>query len=37
MGVDKNGFINIEIKPLLDWENKGPEGCMASNKITKEG
>jgi len=37
MKKNANGFIDIEIKDLLDWTGKGPEGCIASNKITKEG
>lgn len=35
--MEQNGFINIEIKELLDWTGKGPDGCLASDKITKEG
>ena len=34
MDKNKNGFIDIEVKQLLDWTNKGPEGCMASDNIT---
>lgn len=39
MAVVKNehGFLMIEVKPLLDWSGKGPEGCIASDKITKDG
>lgn len=32
---NKDGYIKIEIKPLLDWN--GPEGCIASDRITKDG
>lgn len=35
--MEQNGFIDIEIKELLDWTGKGPDGCLASDKITKEG
>ena len=35
--MTQNGFIDIEIKELLDWNGKGPEGCLVSDKITKEG
>lgn len=35
--MTQNGFIDIEIKELLDWDGKGPEGCLVSDKITKEG
>ena len=34
---DENGYIQIDVKPLLDWNGKGPEGCIASDKITKDG
>ncbi|MBQ5317711.1 MAG: DUF2185 domain-containing protein [Oscillospiraceae bacterium] len=30
-------YIKIEVKELLDWYGKGPDGCIASDKITKEG
>ena len=26
-----------EIMPVLDWSGKGPDGCIASDTITKEG
>ena len=32
---NENGFIDIEVKQLLDWEEN--EGCIVSDKITKEG
>ncbi|MCI9038832.1 MAG: DUF2185 domain-containing protein [Clostridia bacterium] len=35
--MTQNGFIDIEIKELLDWKGKGPDGCLVSDKITKEG
>lgn len=34
---NKEGFIDLDVKPLLDWSGKGPEGCIASDKITKDG
>lgn len=34
---DKNGFINIEIKHLIEWDEPNGEGCIVSDKITKEG
>ncbi|MBQ3229788.1 MAG: DUF2185 domain-containing protein [Clostridia bacterium] len=33
----KNGFINVEIKKLIEWNEPNGEGCIASDKITKEG
>lgn len=35
--VSENGFINIEIKQLIDWNQPNGEGCIASDRITKEG
>ena len=35
MKFNEKGFIDIEIKDLINWN--GPSGCLASNKITKEG
>ncbi len=32
---NENGFIDIEVKQLLDWKEN--EGCIVSDKITKEG
>ena len=37
MDKDKNGFLKIEIKDLIKWNEPNGEGCIASNKITKEG
>lgn len=34
---NEQGFINIEVKPLLDWNEPNGEGCIVSDKITKEG
>lgn len=34
---NKNGYIQLEVKPLLDWSQKGPDGCIVSDKITKDG
>lgn len=34
---NKNNFIKIDIKNLIDWKEPNGEGCMASDKITKEG
>lgn len=34
---DKNGFINIEIKHLIEWDEPNGEGCIVSDRITKEG
>lgn len=35
--TDKNGFINIEIKHLIEWDEPNGEGCIVSDRITKEG
>lgn len=35
--TDKNGFINIEIKHLFEWDEPNGEGCIVSDRITKEG
>lgn len=34
---DKNGYICIEVKKLIDWNEPNGEGCLVSDKITKEG
>lgn len=34
---NKNGFIDIEIKNLLKWNSGFGDGCIVSNKITKDG
>lgn len=35
--TDKSGFINIEIKHLVEWDEPNGEGCIVSDRITKEG
>lgn len=35
MKYTKDGFIALDVKQLLNWE--GAEGCIVSDKITKEG
>ncbi len=34
---NNNNFIKIEIKNLIEWNEPNGEGCMVSDKITKEG
>lgn len=34
---DKNGFIDIDIKRLISWNEPNGEGCIVSDRITKEG
>lgn len=34
---NKGGFLEIEVKPLVDWNEPNGEGCIASDMITKEG
>ena len=35
MKKNEKGFVDIEIKQLINWN--GPSGCLASNIITKDG
>jgi len=34
---NESGFIDIEVKPLIEWNEPNGEGCIVSDKITKEG
>lgn len=34
---NKDEFIKIKIQNLIDWNEPNGEGCMVSDKITKEG
>lgn len=34
---NNNDFIKINVKELIKWDEPNGEGCMASDKITKEG
>lgn len=33
----ENEFIKIDIKKLIEWNEPNGEGCIVSDKITKEG
>lgn len=33
----ENNFIKIEIEKLIDWKEPNGDGCIVSDKITKEG
>lgn len=33
----KDDFIKIKIEKLIDWDEPNGEGCIVSDKITKEG
>lgn len=33
----KNEFLPVEIKQLIEWNEPNGEGCVVSDKITKEG
>lgn len=33
----KDGFIEIKVENLVDWNEPNGEGCIVSDKITKEG
>lgn len=37
MEFNEKGFIKIEVENLIDWKEPNGEGCMVSDKITKEG
>lgn len=34
---DKHGFLKIDVKPLIDWDESNGEGCLVSDMITKKG
>lgn len=33
----KDGFIDVKIEQLIEWDEPDGDGCMVSDKITKEG
>ena len=33
----KKDFITIDVKPLIKWQGGSGEGCLVSDRITKEG
>ena len=33
----KNEFIKVEIKKLIEWDEPNGEGCLVSDRITKDG
>ena len=35
--MNKDGFIDIEVKDLVKWDEPNGEGCLASDRITKDG
>lgn len=35
--MKNNNFIKINVEKLVDWNEPNGEGCIASDKITKEG
>lgn len=37
MKLNKNDFIKIKIENLIEWNEPNGEGCIVSDKITKEG
>ena len=37
MEFNEKGFIKIKVENLIDWKEPNGEGCMVSDKITKEG
>ena len=32
-----NDFLSIKIEKLIDWNEPNGEGCIVSDRITKEG
>lgn len=34
---NENGFILVDVKQLIKWNEPNGEGCIVSDKITKEG
>ncbi len=34
---NKKGFIDKEVKELIQWNEPNGDGCMVSDMITKEG
>ena len=37
MEYTEKGFIKIKIEDLIEWKGGNGEGCLVSNKITKDG
>lgn len=37
MEFTDKGFIKIEIKDLIHWQGGNGDGCLVSNRITKDG
>ena len=37
MEFTDKGFIKIEVKDLIDWQGGNGDGCLVSNRITKDG
>ena len=37
MAEKEQGFIEIPIENLIEWDEPNGEGCIVSDKITKEG
>lgn len=33
----RDEFIKIEVEKLIDWNEPNGEGCIVSDKITKDG
>lgn len=34
---NENGFLQVEVKPLIDWRESNGDGCIVSDMISKEG
>ena len=35
--VNEQGFLDIDVKQLIEWNEPNGEGCIATDEITKEG
>ena len=34
---NENGFLDIKVKKLIEWNEPNGEGCIVSDRITKDG
>ncbi len=34
---NENGFLQVDVKPLIDWQEPNGTGCIVSDMISKEG
>lgn len=36
MAYTEDGFLQVDVKPLITWNGLGGDGCITSDRITKE-